>query len=42
VAALVAIATASSLEGSWHILAGGLAGSFAGAILEVRKHADQS
>ena len=42
VAALVAIATAGSLEGSWHILAGGLTGSFAGAILEVRKHADQS
>ena len=42
VAALIAIATASSLDGSWHILAGGLAGSLAGAILEVRKHANQS
>lgn len=41
VAALVAIATASSLDGSWHILAGGLAGSLAGAIVEVRKHANQ-
>lgn len=42
VAALVAIATANAFDGSWHILAGGLAGSLAGALLEVRKHAYQS
>lgn len=39
VAALAAIATAQHIEGSWHILVGGLAGSLAGAFLEVRKHA---
>lgn len=43
VAALVAIATAQTIEGSWYILTGGLAGSFAGALLDARKrHADQS
>lgn len=40
VAALAAIATAQTVEGSWHILVGGLAGSLAGAIMEVRKRAD--
>ena len=39
VAALTAIATAQFVEGSWHILVGGVAGSFAGAAMEVRKHA---
>ena len=38
VAALTAIATAQLLEGSWHILVGGVAGSLAGAVMEVRKH----
>jgi 4-azaleucine resistance transporter AzlC len=42
VAALVAIATSNSVEGSWHILAGGLAGSLTGALMEVRKHVHQS
>ncbi|MCR6672222.1 AzlC family ABC transporter permease [Devosia ginsengisoli] len=39
VAALTAIATAQFVEGSWHILVGGVAGSLAGALVEVRKHA---
>ncbi|WIY54409.1 AzlC family ABC transporter permease [Devosia sp. YIM 151766] len=39
VAALAAIVTAQYIEGSWHILVGGIAGSFAGALVEVRKHA---
>ncbi|KQX35727.1 hypothetical protein ASD04_13205 [Devosia sp. Root436] len=39
VAALAAIVTAQFVEGSWHILVGGLAGSLAGALVEVRKHA---
>lgn len=39
VAALTAIATAQFVEGSWHILVGGVAGSLAGAAMEVRKHA---
>lgn len=39
VAALAAIATAQWVEGSWHILVGGIAGSLAGAAMEVRKHA---
>lgn len=34
VAALVAIATAQLIEGNWYIIAGGLAGSLAGAIAE--------
>lgn len=42
VAALAAIATAQVIDGSWHILVGGVAGSLAGAIVEVRKHAHQS
>lgn len=37
VAALAAIATAHFVEGNWHILVGGIVGSLAGAILEVRK-----
>ena len=42
VAALVAIATAHFVTGSWHILAGGLVGSLAGALMEWRRqHADQ-
>lgn len=39
VAALAAIGTAQFVEGSWHILVGGVAGSLAGALVEVRKHA---
>ena len=39
VAALTAIAMAQWVEGSWHILVGGVAGSLAGAAMEVRKHA---
>jgi predicted branched-subunit amino acid permease len=42
VAALAAILTAQYVDGSWHILVGGLAGSLAGAAIEVRKHARQS
>lgn len=41
VAALAAILTAQWIEGSWHILVGGLVGSFAGAVAEMRKHAHQ-
>lgn len=42
VAGLAAIATAQYIEGSWHILVGGLAGSLAGAFVEARKHAHLS
>ncbi len=42
VAALAAIVTARLVEGNWHILVGGIAGSLAGALVEVRKHAQQS
>lgn len=42
VAALAAILTARWVEGSWHILVGGLAGSLAGAVVEMRKHAHKS
>lgn len=42
VAALAAILTSRLLDGSWHILVGGLAGSLVAAALEVRKHARQS
>ncbi|MNV82267.1 hypothetical protein D3C71_1759900 [compost metagenome] len=38
VAALAAIFTAQYVEGSWHILVGGVAGSLAGAFMEVRRH----
>jgi Predicted branched-chain amino acid permease (azaleucine resistance) len=41
VAALAAILTAHWIEGSWHILVGGIAGSLAGALAEWRKHAHQ-
>ena len=37
VAALVAIATSMLVPGNWYILAGGLAGSFAGAVVETRR-----
>lgn len=37
VAAAVAILTSRFVDGSWHILAGGLAGSLAGAALEARR-----
>jgi 4-azaleucine resistance transporter AzlC len=37
VAAAVAIATARLVEGNWYIIAGGLAGSFAGAVAESRR-----
>ncbi len=37
VAALVAIATSMLVPGTWYIIAGGLAGSFAGAIVETMK-----
>ncbi len=43
VAAVVAIASAKLLGGSWYILIGGLAGSFVGAIIQTRnpvRHAD--
>ena len=42
VAALIAIITSHLVDGSWHILVGGLAGSLVGAWLEVRKHVHQS
>jgi 4-azaleucine resistance transporter AzlC len=42
VAALAAILTSKFIDGSWHILVGGLAGSLVGAWLEVRKHVQQS
>ncbi len=41
VAAGAAIATSRFVEGNWHILVGGLAGSLAGAAWEVRKHVRQ-
>jgi len=37
VAALAAIATAKLVPGNWHIIVGGLAGSFAGALAETIK-----
>jgi 4-azaleucine resistance transporter AzlC len=37
VAALVAIATSMLVPGNWYIVAGGLAGSFAGALVETRR-----
>ena len=42
VAALAAIVTSHFVDGSWHILVGGLAGSLVGAWVEVRKHVHQS
>lgn len=42
VAACAAILTARFVDGSWHILVGGIAGSLAGAVLEMRKHAHVS
>lgn len=42
VAALAAILTSHFVDGSWHILVGGLLGSLVGAWLEVRKHVHQS
>lgn len=38
IAALAAIATAQYVEGNWHILVGGVVGSLAGALMEMRKH----
>jgi 4-azaleucine resistance transporter AzlC len=40
-AALAAIISAKLIEGSWYILIGGLVGSFAGALGERLRHADQ-
>ncbi len=40
-AALAAIVAAKLIEGSWYILVGGLVGSFAGAVSERVRHADQ-
>lgn len=40
-AALAAIVAAKLIEGSWYILVGGLVGSFAGAVSERMRHADQ-
>lgn len=42
VAALAAIATAQNVDGNWHILVGGIVGSLAGALMEMRKHAHVS
>lgn len=42
VAALAAIITSRLVDGSWHILVGGVVGSLVGAFLETRKHAHQS
>lgn len=42
VGALVAIIASKLIDGSWHILIGGIAGSLAGAYFEVRKHAHLS
>ncbi|KKB77954.1 hypothetical protein VW35_12510 [Devosia soli] len=42
VAALAAILTSRLVEGSWHILGGGMAGSLVGAIMEGRRHVRQS
>jgi 4-azaleucine resistance transporter AzlC len=41
VAALAAIVSARLIGGSWYILVGGLVGSFAGALSERLRHADQ-
>jgi predicted branched-subunit amino acid permease len=41
VAALAAIITSRFIDGSWHILVGGILGSLAGAALEVRRHVRQ-
>ncbi len=41
-AAVVAIVSAKLIGGSWYILIGGLVGSFAGALSERLRHADQS
>ena len=41
-AALAAIVTSRLVDGSWHILVGGVVGSLVGAFLETRKHAHQS
>jgi 4-azaleucine resistance transporter AzlC len=41
-AAVVAIVSAKLIGGSWYILIGGLVGSFAGALGERLRHADQS
>lgn len=40
VAAVAAIVTSQLVDGNWHILVGGIAGSFLGALMEMRKHAD--
>lgn len=40
VAALVAIATAKLVPGHWYVIAGGLAGSFAGAVAETMRRRD--
>ncbi|MBN9333636.1 AzlC family ABC transporter permease [Devosia sp.] len=42
VAALAAIVTSRLIDGSWHILVGGIVGSLVGAFLETRKHAHKS
>lgn len=42
VAALAAILTSRLVDGSWHILVGGVVGSLVGAFLETRKHVHQS
>lgn len=42
VAALAAIVTSWLVEGSWHILVGGVVGSLVGAFLETRKNAHKS
>lgn len=42
VAALAALVTVHFVSGSWYILVGGLVGSFAGAVVETRKHVRQS
>jgi predicted branched-subunit amino acid permease len=41
VAGLAAILTSRLVDGSWHILVGGMAGSLAGALMETRKHVRQ-
>jgi 4-azaleucine resistance transporter AzlC len=40
VGGLTAVLVAQFVPGNWHILAGGLVGSFAGAVVETRKSAD--
>lgn len=42
VAAVAAIVTSRLLDGSWHILVGGIVGSLGGAALEMRRHVRQS